>query len=293
MAGLRINEVIDCADGSRDGSAAGPEELGRDHLHRPVDASDALAVVAHAADGARHMRTVRVDRRIGGPIENGGVVVEEVPPVDVVDVAVAVVVDTVSGNLSRIGPDVGGQIGMRGLNALVDHADHDVGRSGVASTPRLSSTAAVGVRRGGGISLHAPEGAVGERGVVGGGEGLDDVVRLGELHSRIGLERHHGVGDGLTSRELHDLTDRAGDRDATHLCDALARTGGRLGGGAGAGLVGDDQSIRNVGLRYDGWGRRRRDVHSSGLSRCSNSADHGDRNDDERSNMTHRDGGSG
>ena len=49
-----------------------------------------------------------------------GVVVAEVPAVDVVDVAVAVVVDAVARDLSRIRPQVGGDVGMEAIDAGVD-----------------------------------------------------------------------------------------------------------------------------------------------------------------------------
>ena len=54
-----------------------------------------------------------------------GVVVDEVPAVDVVDVAVAVVVDAVAGDLTGVGPDVGLQVGMVEVDTGVDYCHHD------------------------------------------------------------------------------------------------------------------------------------------------------------------------
>ena len=53
------------------------------------------------------------------------VVVRKVVSVNVVHEAVAVVIDAVAGNLARIGPDVGGQVGMAVVDAGVDHAHND------------------------------------------------------------------------------------------------------------------------------------------------------------------------
>ena len=71
------------------------------------------------ADGARHVRAVAV------VVHRVGVVVDEVVAVDVVDVAVAVVVEPSAGDLGRVRPDVGGEVGMRVVDAGVDHADDD------------------------------------------------------------------------------------------------------------------------------------------------------------------------
>lgn len=57
------------------------------------------------------------------------VVVDEVPAVDVVCVAVAIIVDGVAAGLVGIGPDVCGQIGMVDVDAGVDHRHHDVLRT--------------------------------------------------------------------------------------------------------------------------------------------------------------------
>ena len=103
-------------------AAVGVQELEGHDLDVPVDAGDADAVVAHGADGAGDVRAVAV------VVHRVAVVVDEVVAVDVVDVAVAVVVDAVAGDLARVGPDVGGQVGVGVVDAGVDHG-HD-GRAG-------------------------------------------------------------------------------------------------------------------------------------------------------------------
>ncbi len=59
-----------------------------------------------------------------------GVTVGEVPALDVVDEAVAVVVDAVSGDLARIRPDVGREIGVRVVDPGVDDRDQHAGTAG-------------------------------------------------------------------------------------------------------------------------------------------------------------------
>ena len=70
-----------------------------------------------------------------------------VEAVDVVLDAVAVVVDAVAGDLPRIGPDVGGQIGVIEVDPRIDDADVDRRGPGVAGGPRLARLAPVWVRR--------------------------------------------------------------------------------------------------------------------------------------------------
>ena len=48
---------------------------------------------------------------------------DEVPAVDVVDVAVAVVVDAVARDLAGVGPDAAGQVGVVQVDAGVEHGD--------------------------------------------------------------------------------------------------------------------------------------------------------------------------
>ena len=64
------------------------------------------------------------------------VVADEVVPVDVVDESVAIVVDSVAGHLSRIRPDVCGQVGMAVIHTRIDHGHYDAGGAG-GEVPRL------------------------------------------------------------------------------------------------------------------------------------------------------------
>ena len=123
--------VVDGPDGvGRRTGARRVEEFERHQRHIPVHPGDAGAVVPHAADRARHVRAVVV------VVHRVAVVVCEVVPVHVVHEAVVVIVHAVAGNLARIGPDVGGQIGMGVVDAGVDHG-YDGRTAARRDIPRL------------------------------------------------------------------------------------------------------------------------------------------------------------
>ena len=133
----------------------GAEDLDRHDARAPGEAGDADAVVAAGRDDARDVRAVAVV--VGGV----AVAVDEVGPVDVVDDAVAVVVDAVAGHLARIGPQVGREVAMGEVDAGVDHGHGDVAardlrpRAGGAHGPvalqrPLVGELRVGSSRGGG-----------------------------------------------------------------------------------------------------------------------------------------------
>ena len=72
-----------------------------------------------------------------------GVVLDEVPAVDVIDVAVVVVVDAVSGDLAGICPDVVGKVGVVSVDAAVDNGDDDRS-AGTGAIPGCGCVDAVG-----------------------------------------------------------------------------------------------------------------------------------------------------
>src|SRR5262249_24139846 len=158
------DRVVDRRDGAGGAAgAAGVEELqGHQFDAGPGNAGDADAVVAHPRDGAGDVRAVAV------VVERFVVVRDEVPAVDVVDEAVAVVVDAVAGDLARVGPDVGGEVGVVVVDAGVDDRDDDAAARG-DGVPRLGGVD-VGVGDAAGLPgvVQAPERAVGVPRVVGG-----------------------------------------------------------------------------------------------------------------------------
>ena len=60
---------------------------------------------------------------VRGIIVDGVVVVVEIPAVDIIGIAIAVIVDAVSGDFERVDPDVRCEIGMIQLNPGVNYSD--------------------------------------------------------------------------------------------------------------------------------------------------------------------------
>ena len=118
--------VVDGRDrGTGAATPRGVEKLQRHDGDLPIDPHHADAVVAHRADRARHVRAVTV------VVHRVGIVVGKVPTQDVVNEAVAVVVDAVPCHFARITPGVGSQIGVVVVHARVDDGDdHAAGAGG-------------------------------------------------------------------------------------------------------------------------------------------------------------------
>ncbi len=132
------------------------------------------------------------------------VVLEEVPAVRVVGVAVAVVVNAVHG-VEGVRPDVGAEVDVLVVDALVDDADVDGGAAGVARGPRLAGLAAELVGGAGRVAVHAPEVGVGVVGVGGHGVVPDLPVGFGEGDRRVILQDGDGLLDGEAALESGQL----------------------------------------------------------------------------------------
>ena len=65
-----------------------------------------------------------------------GITRSEIVAIDIVDVAIVVIVDIVAGDLTRVDPHIGSQIGMQMIHTTVDHRHHHVGTG--LDVPRLS-----------------------------------------------------------------------------------------------------------------------------------------------------------
>ena len=173
--------------------------------------------------------------------------VDEVPAVDVVDAAVAVVVEAVrlapAARLARVGPHVGGEVRMGRIDPGVDHGDGHLGRAG-RDVPGLG-------RADGG---HVP--LVGEQRVVRRGGLAHDPIGLGVDHAVHVLEVRDGGADADARRGIDELEPAHGERRvALDVCPrahvgALLRR--RIGGEA------DDHArdgLRAGGRRPSGLGR--------------------------------------
>ena len=153
------------------------KELERHQLGTPVHAYHALAVVAGCGDCPGDMGAVRVH------VHRIAVIVGEVVSVDIVDVSVAVVINVVAGDLSRVGPDVRDQIGVRVVDTGVDYTHHDAATGlDVPGFNRID----IGIVGSTALSriMQSPE--LTELRVVGSGRiDGDCVVRLNVLEARI------------------------------------------------------------------------------------------------------------
>src|SRR5262249_9769888 len=150
--------------------------------------------VADGADGTRDVGAVAL------VVHRVGVVVDEVVAVDVIHVAVVVVVDAVAGDLARVGPDVGGQVGVGVVHAGVeDGDDHTTGAGG--DVPRLGGVD-VGVRGAAGLPgvVQAPH--RGEVRVVGDLVDVQGVVGRRAQHERAGRVGGEGLLDADAGRQV-------------------------------------------------------------------------------------------
>ena len=174
------------------------------------DAGDAEPVAGDRGDRARDVRPVPV------AVLRGRVLLDEVPADDVVDVAVAVVVEPVAGDLARVPPGVRGEVGVREGDAGVDDRDRHARAGG--DVPGLGRVD-VGVGRPGQPAdrlarvVEAPE--LAEARVVGERVEGDAAVRLDVAHVRVPLERRAGG--------------RAADADDARADPAEAPPGGAAG----------------------------------------------------------------
>ena len=137
--------------------------------------------------------------RILASVIDGFVVGDKVPSVGVVNVTIAVVVDPIIGDLTRIRPDIWSQIRVTGIDSLIDNTDHDAAGSRQIRIPRSLGVGPILVRGSSGTggpwritAIHPPQAAVGVIGVVADGGGLVDVIGLDEFYAGIGFEACHG-----------------------------------------------------------------------------------------------------
>ncbi len=173
-----VEHGADCgAGGAR---AARAQELDRHDARAPAHSRHAHAVVADGGDGARHVRAVTMV--VLGIV----VVVAEVVAVDVVHVTVAVVVDAVAGDLPRVGPYVGGEVGMGVIHAGVDHSHDDIGAG--LHVPRFGRVhVRVGLAAGLPDVIEAPE--LGIARIVGRDRRAHLVVVFDGFHPRVPEQR--------------------------------------------------------------------------------------------------------
>ena len=176
-------------------------------------------------------------RAVAVVVHRIGVPIGKVPAEDVVDEAVAVVVDTIAGDLTRVSPGVGGQVAMGVVDAGVDHGDHHAagasrgqpGRRrvdvGVDDTTRLSGV------------VQPPERA--ERRIVG---------DRGRRDHEVGFHGCHERGAASPPGHVGHARARCGEREEP-LAQRLGPPAGRKAelGGAGGRCLGNP----GIGMHLD------------------------------------------
>ena len=193
---LQVGDVVEALQDAGVGevSAAVAGLDGQDRGPRR-DAEPAEVVVRDGGDRAGDVSAVR--RAVALHVV---VIVEKVPAADVVDVAVAVVVDAVAGDLARVDEDVGREVGVRVVDAAVDDRD-DGALPGRARLP-----GAVGVDVGIGDAaagspvitgvFEPPHRPAGEERIV-----RRAAVEVGDLADVVGGKRHRAeVGNRAAKR---------------------------------------------------------------------------------------------
>ena len=232
--GERIDRIGDASASAR------AEELQAGQTSLPGHTRDTDAVVASSGDGPGAVGPVSV------VVHGIGIVVDEVPTVDVVDEPVAVVVEAVAGNLAGVGPHVVDQVGVEVIQSRVDdaHLDVLVARVGVPSQRRLDL-------------VHPVQERV--AGIVGDADRFHQEVGFGVFDRGILAQQAHRLVTGHPGFvEVHqDQTpggegrlDGAGFPGRGQGLDLEHRHAreGRFRERSDAGLQADDQSTRDGGL---------------------------------------------
>ena len=193
------------------------------------------------------------------------VAVDEVPAVDVVDEAVAVVVEAVrvaaGARLARVRPQVGAEVRVRRVDPGVDHGDGHLRRAG-RHVPRLGRA----------DGAHVP--LVGEQRVVRHRGLADHMIGLGVDHADHALEVSDGSADADAGLGVDELEPAHGERGVAldvrrgaHVGALLRR---RVGGQA------NDQA----GDRRRAWSRRPTGLGGAPAPAGSPQQQHGERRDD-------------
>ena len=207
--------------------------------HLPVDAGDADPIVADRADDARHMRAVSV------AVLHVVVVLDEVPAVHVVDVAVVVAVDSDPLGFTGIRPDVGGEIGVGEVDPGVDDRHHHALRTG-GDIPRLRRVDV------GADQPVAADGGVAEAPLRGEARVIRD--RRG-LEHEVGLERIDAGSAGRPREHVLSARTRGREREEAVAERGLAPGGRCRGEGRERGCLlraGGESPIPMVQPCFDG-----------------------------------------
>ena len=101
VANFKVRQIIQRFNGVSYGSTARTDELCSDYRNIPVDTGYSQAVIAGSSDSTCDMRTMGIC-----PIKNAIIVVEKIPAVFVIDVAIPIVINSIIRVLKGVHPNI-------------------------------------------------------------------------------------------------------------------------------------------------------------------------------------------
>ena len=258
MPALQVGKVVDGIDCIGDVAATRPEELCGDHRHIPVDTCNTETVSADGTDRPCNVGAVGI---VPATVVDAVVVVGEVPAVNVVDVAVAVIVSTVC-RIKGIRPNVRRKIGMGDINTFVDDADIDGRGADLTLCPRFVRTRTVWARGAAGWSAHPPETGVAVERIVRIYKRGDSVVGLNKSDAWLPPELLNRGGNACTRAERNDFGRTRSSEERANVGGTDRCAHGRAPGVRQTRLKTHDDSawhvwLGEVGERGDGLQRAR------------------------------------
>ena len=182
MANFKVRQIIQRFNGVSYGTITRADELCSDYRNIPVDTNYSQTVIAGSSDSSCDMRTMGIR-----PIENAVVVVEKIPSEFVVDVAIPIVINSITRVLKGVHPNIIDQIRVCYLNTLINHADDNTRTTRDASCPCLLCLRSKCIRRTTRansspyvVAVHTPQASICVHGIVAQGRWGNNVIGFGK-----------------------------------------------------------------------------------------------------------------
>ena len=130
---------------------------------------------------------------ITNSIKDGVVVTIEIPAIDIVYIAIAIIVNPIASDFSRISTCIGGQITMSIHIPFIDNAYIHTCRPCVVCCPGFTSLATILIRRSSRIAVHAPKRSIGIIQIVRCSRMMVNKIRLRKLNTFCAFQ----IGNGF------------------------------------------------------------------------------------------------
>ena len=118
--------IFQCAERMINGTASGVvQKTQRHELGIPVDSGHPNFIVSRSGDRSGDVCAVPM------AVQRVRITAGKIPPVDIVDVAIVIIVDAVSRYFTGVGPDVVCKVGVGVVNSGIDHTDNNIGAPGL------------------------------------------------------------------------------------------------------------------------------------------------------------------